>query len=102
MLRTAMKQVPEAMSSLLARFEQNARLQNSSGVIGMLKQLLSTISITPKVKKSEHPAAKDPPPSVANGNAKSKSEKRKVGRLEEETLPLAHKKKKKLLVGALA
>lgn len=94
------------MSSLLARFEQNARFKNSSAVAGMCKQLLSAVSTVPKVEKTkatEHSVPKDLSRPVINGNAKekkSKSAKRKSGHLEGEGTPSSQKKKKKMLIDA--
>ena len=79
------------MSSLLARFEQNARFKSSSAVIGMCKQLLSTVSSTPKaekVKKTERTVAEEESRPVVEDHAeekKSKSKKRKADRREGET-----------------
>jgi len=92
---------PEAVSSLLARFEQNARFKNSSAVIGMCKQLLSTVSSTPKAekaKKTERTVTEEELRPVVDGHGeekKSKSKKRKADRPEGETTPLTQKKLKK-------
>jgi hypothetical protein len=98
---------PEAMSSLLARFEQNVRFKNSSGVTGLCKQLLSAISSTPnvdKTAKSERAVSEVPSRLVANGLAKEKkvkSEKRRVDGLEGEGSPWTRKKRKKASVDAI-
>ena|ERR1700733_3033753 len=92
---------PEAVSSLLTRFEQNARFKSSSAVIGMCKQLLSTVSSTPKaekLKKTERTVTQEESRPVVGdhaGEKKFKGKKRKADRPEGETTLLTQKKMKK-------
>lgn len=101
---------PEAVSSLLAQFEQNPKFKKPSAVTSMCKELLSTISSgTSKLAEAERinnanalPVGTAASPAT-NGNAKireikaKKNSKRKADGLEANTsgvTPIPKKRKK--------
>ena len=98
---------PEVVSSLLARFQQNAKFKHSSAIAGLCKQLLSAIStalnVEKKAKESERADPEEPSRLTVNGLAnekKPKNEKRRADWSEGDGSSLVRKKRKKTLVDA--